>query len=306
MKNLALSTLLLACGLILFPVQIQADEVTIESLYPGLTTGPLRLATAATLPDGTLMQFDQQSIYEKDVTALITGSRSASLKAQLNKNKFFVLENIAFNQALLSSAKKWAIETKYQGKEDDSSLLDAYISGLEKGIVISDKVAQEYFNSNVDDFGGVPFDQAAEAVQATLRNDRLTVLVNALVDEKLGKATTLINSQWLKKEAPSSLNNDADKARYSKKVSLLEFGSKGCPACVRIAPVIDELRNTYAGRALIVPVSLDDDMIIGDRYGITLIPTLIFFNEDGKEEYRHIGIMSREDIVNKLAELGVK
>lgn len=306
MKKLTITALLLIFGITLLTAHVHADETTVDSLYFGLSNGPLRLAIAANLPDGVVLSYGDKTIKESELATMIAGSRSASLKAQLNKNKFFVLERIAFNKVLISLAKNWSVETKFQGKTDDNSIVDAYISNLEGNIAVSDEDAQNYYNENEADFGGVPFEQAAEDIKAVLRGERLESEVNNTVGAVLSNATTKVNAKWLKKEATISLNTEADKARRSKKVALVEFGSEGCPACVRMTPVIKELRTTYAKSALIVPVSLDDDMIIGDRYDITLIPTLIFFSEDGKEAYRHVGIMSHADIVTKLTELGAK
>jgi thioredoxin 1 len=42
------------------------------------------------------------------------------------------------------------------------------------------------------------------------------------------------------------------------------------------------------------------------RFGIRAIPTQVFFNEKGKEVYRHVGFMSEEDIAAQLEKMGVR
>ena len=44
----------------------------------------------------------------------------------------------------------------------------------------------------------------------------------------------------------------------------------------------------------------------GEKYGIETIPTQIFYDAAGKELHRHEGFFSKEDILGKWAELGVK
>jgi thioredoxin 1 len=43
----------------------------------------------------------------------------------------------------------------------------------------------------------------------------------------------------------------------------------------------------------------------GDIYRVKMIPTQIFYDARGKELYRHIGFMSKEDILKKLEQLNL-
>jgi thioredoxin 1 len=47
-------------------------------------------------------------------------------------------------------------------------------------------------------------------------------------------------------------------------------------------------------------------MGLAARYGIQSIPVQIFFDKDGKEVFRHVGVFPQEEIEKKLAEMGVK
>ena len=40
------------------------------------------------------------------------------------------------------------------------------------------------------------------------------------------------------------------------------------------------------------------------EHGISSIPTQIFFDKDGKELWRHVGYISKEDILGKWKSLG--
>ena len=41
------------------------------------------------------------------------------------------------------------------------------------------------------------------------------------------------------------------------------------------------------------------------EYGISIIPTQIFFDASGKELFRHEGFFSKEDILGKWKEFGI-
>jgi thioredoxin 1 len=43
----------------------------------------------------------------------------------------------------------------------------------------------------------------------------------------------------------------------------------------------------------------------GKEYGVEMIPTLIFYDANGKELFRHTGIFAKDDILAKWKELGV-
>jgi len=48
------------------------------------------------------------------------------------------------------------------------------------------------------------------------------------------------------------------------------------------------------------------DPSVGEKYGISVIPTQIFFDKDGKELFRHEGFFPKEDILAKWKELGIQ
>ena len=88
---------------------------------------------------------------------------------------------------------------------------------------------------------------------------------------------------------------------------LVDLGSKQCIPCQMMAPILDELTNEYAGRMEIVfiDVWLPENEAIAEAYGITSIPTQIFYDGAGRELARHVGFMSKEDILGKWKELGI-
>jgi thioredoxin 1 len=72
-----------------------------------------------------------------------------------------------------------------------------------------------------------------------------------------------------------------------------------------MAPILDELKTTYAGKLDVVFIDVWENKQAGEQYGIRVIPTQIFYDADGKELFRHEGFFSKEDILAKWKELGV-
>jgi len=85
---------------------------------------------------------------------------------------------------------------------------------------------------------------------------------------------------------------------------LLELGSVTCVPCKMMAPILDEVKNAYNGQLIVDFVDVAKNRNAGERYGISIIPTQIFFDANGKELYRHEGFISLKDIMHKWKEFG--
>ena len=68
----------------------------------------------------------------------------------------------------------------------------------------------------------------------------------------------------------------------------------------------ESLRDEYGGRLNVVYLLERDHPLLGMRYQVRSIPTLLFFDKAGKEVRRHQGMLPAEEIRKKLAELGVR
>ena len=87
---------------------------------------------------------------------------------------------------------------------------------------------------------------------------------------------------------------------------LVDLGADKCIPCKLMAPILAELTKEYAGRLDVVFIDVWKNREEAPRYGISVIPTQIFYDASGKERFRHEGFFSKQDIVAKWAELGVE
>jgi len=92
----------------------------------------------------------------------------------------------------------------------------------------------------------------------------------------------------------------------SGKPTLADFGAGWCESCKKMEPVLHESAKRFKGKANVVFVNTDDYPSIAKSYGISTIPTQIYFDSKGKEVARHMGYMPIEEIAAKLQALGVK
>ncbi|BBD09882.1 thioredoxin family protein [Desulfovibrio ferrophilus] len=89
-------------------------------------------------------------------------------------------------------------------------------------------------------------------------------------------------------------------------VTMIDIGAKKCIPCKMMAPILDKLEVEYRGRAAIRFIDVWENPGAGKPFGIGLIPTQIFYDASGREQYRHEGFLAEDAIRAKLAQLGVK
>jgi thioredoxin 1 len=86
---------------------------------------------------------------------------------------------------------------------------------------------------------------------------------------------------------------------------LLELGADQCVPCQMMQPILAELRQEYPGRLQVDFIDVWKNPEEAQRYQIQAIPTQLFFDKDGKEIFRHLGLYPKEEILAKFAELGI-
>ena len=75
---------------------------------------------------------------------------------------------------------------------------------------------------------------------------------------------------------------------------VVDLWAPWCGPCRFVSPVLEELSQENAGRALVCKLNVDGNPRTAQEYGITAIPTVIFF-KDGQEKERLIGVRSKGD-----------
>jgi thioredoxin 1 len=89
----------------------------------------------------------------------------------------------------------------------------------------------------------------------------------------------------------------------SGKPVVIDFWAPWCGPCRSIAPIVEELATTYEGRAIIGKYNVDDETDLGVEYGIRNIPTLLFFDKEGKMVDKHVGTITQDALTAKIEAL---
>lgn len=87
---------------------------------------------------------------------------------------------------------------------------------------------------------------------------------------------------------------------------LIDIGAKQCIPCKMMAPILEDLQKNYSDSVKVEFIDVWENRSAAQKYGIRAIPTQIFYNASGKELYRHMGFMSKEQIIGVFRELGIE
>jgi thioredoxin 1 len=86
---------------------------------------------------------------------------------------------------------------------------------------------------------------------------------------------------------------------------LVDVGADKCVPCIMMAPELEKLKKEYVGALEVEFVDVWKKPQAAEPYKIRAIPTQIFYDTGGKELARHLGFISKDDILAKFKELGV-
>ncbi len=96
---------------------------------------------------------------------------------------------------------------------------------------------------------------------------------------------------------------DIDFSKYM--VTFIELGADRCIPCKKMQPIMKEIASAFPDRVQVVFYDVWKDPAPAEKYGIQLIPTQVFVDQNGKEIARHVGLYPKEEILELLKKNGV-
>ncbi len=81
----------------------------------------------------------------------------------------------------------------------------------------------------------------------------------------------------------------------SDKLVIVDFFAEWCGPCQMLAPILQEVDKEYSETVEIFKVNVDESADCAMRYGVTAMPTMVFF-KDGEEVERVIGFIPKDEL----------
>ncbi len=76
---------------------------------------------------------------------------------------------------------------------------------------------------------------------------------------------------------------------------LVDYWAEWCGPCKMIAPILDDVAQSYAGRLKVAKLNIDENQTTPPKYGIRGIPTLMIF-KNGTMEAMKVGALSKSQL----------
>lgn len=91
----------------------------------------------------------------------------------------------------------------------------------------------------------------------------------------------------------------AREAIESGKPVVIDFWATWCGPCIKLGPVVEELAEKYADKAVFGKVNIDDNDEVASENRVRNIPTVLFF-KGGEVVERSVGLVKLSDLEAKL------
>jgi thioredoxin len=228
------------------------------------------------------------------------------------------IEGMVLRLLLLQEAKKQGttvpIKTYKDADKEALSPDEALVAEFMKNKfstppAVTREEIQEFYKVFKDRMEGKKLDQVAPMIEKIIQESKQREAFETFMGDLQKNAKLEFNQDRIKKIAakPPDSNTDEEfkKALQSGKPTLVDFGANSCQPCRLLRPVLKEIDKEVSAKAQILVLDVYKYQKLASEYKVVFIPTLVFFDAKGKEVFRHVGVLEKEQIISKLKEIGM-
>lgn len=304
MTAMALRMLILSSALASLPAVAAEKPRRLAEAHPGLVSGALSFAALGEPPGGIILKSETVQVSARELQAEVNKAPEA-LRDQLQKNLPAVLERMVGDKLLMEAARKSAEERKEDVSGMTSNdLLIAYFDPVLKAVKVAPEEVKEFYDRNMALCEGTPFDSMKADLETFVLRQKKEEAMAAHVRTLGQRMSITVSAAWVEKQIPLSKDNPIDRARAAGQPAFVAFGGKVCCGPDKMLPVARAIQRRLGEKVAVVYLEVKDCEILAVRYGISSIPSQIIFDKEGREVFRHTGLMTEEEIEGQLKAVG--
>jgi thioredoxin 1 len=95
------------------------------------------------------------------------------------------------------------------------------------------------------------------------------------------------------------LDENSFEAETSKGVALIDFWAEWCGPCRMLGPIIDELADEVAGKAVVAKIDVDKSQSIAAKFSVRSIPA-IFVLKDSAVVRQFVGVQDKKTLLDAI------
>ncbi|PLX19291.1 MAG: thioredoxin [Candidatus Muiribacterium halophilum] len=96
--------------------------------------------------------------------------------------------------------------------------------------------------------------------------------------------------------------SDFENLVKNKETMVIDFYADWCGPCKMLTPIVEELATEYEGKVGVYKVDVDQTPELAQMFGVTGIPTVVFF-KDGEKAETHVGFLDKDSFKTKIDNL---
>lgn len=89
------------------------------------------------------------------------------------------------------------------------------------------------------------------------------------------------------------------KMNEAQPITLVEFFATWCPHCMRMMPVVEDIKSLFAGQIKVAQLDIDKYTQAAEEAGVDATPTFILYVGD-QEVWRQSGEMEASQLANAI------
>ncbi|MEA3479204.1 MAG: thioredoxin [Bacteroidota bacterium] len=93
--------------------------------------------------------------------------------------------------------------------------------------------------------------------------------------------------------------NFEEQVLKSNKPVIIDFWAEWCGPCRMVGPIVQEIGDDYAEKAVVGKVNVDENPGVTAKFGIRNIPTILFF-KNGEVVDKQVGAVPKQILAGKL------